>query len=202
MRKDEIYLDRRFLNTRKTLESALLTLLKYNNFSDITITDIVNEAEVNRGSFYNHYTDKNHLLDEIISSKNTSLIHSYRMPFLNNRPFVLSKLPSSEVRLFNNIYDNAEYYTTVLNSDISRIIETKMLESFRKINMNELNVKDNKISSELIASYISYAIVGLILQWVQDKYKYPPEEMNRQLLELMRVSPYQTFHTKVIEKQI
>ncbi|WP_169738729.1 TetR-like C-terminal domain-containing protein [Salinicoccus luteus] len=63
-------------------------------------------------------------------------------------------------------------------------------------NTNELNIKDNKISSELIASYISYAIVGLILEWCQNEYEYSPKEMNRQLLELMRVSPYKTFNTK------
>lgn len=202
MDREDLYLDHRSLKTKKALESSVLHLLKHKEFEDIYITDIVKKANINRGSFYNHFKDKNELLYSIITKKNKELIYAYREPFLKNRPFILSQLPSSEVKLFNTIDKNSEYYSTILNSDVSDLVEKEMFEAFKKINMEELNVKSNIIQSDLIASYIAHAIVGLILQWVCGGYKYEAEFMNSQLLELMRVSPYQTFHTKVIEKQI
>lgn len=182
MNREELYLDRRFLKTERALGESLLSLLKYKSFVDISITDIVKMAEINRGSFYNHYNDKKELIDKVLLKMNEKLVYAYRQPFLKNRPFMLSRLPSSEVRLFNNIYNNAEFYTTVLSSDVAALVENQIFEAFKRINIEELNVKDNKIHSDLIASYMSYAIVGLIVQWVRSGYKYEAEFMNEQLI--------------------
>lgn len=202
MDREDLYLDHRLLKTKKALETSLLHLLKHKKFEDISITDIAKNASINRGSFYNHFKHKNELLSYMITKKNEELTYTYREPFLKNRPFILSRLPSSEVKLFNTIAESSEYYSIILNSDVSSLVEKEMFKAFEKINMEELNVKSNIIRSDLIASYMAHAIVGLILQWVHDGYKDDAEFMNSQLLELMRVSPYQTFHTKVSKKKI
>ncbi len=51
---------------KKAFNQALFTLLDQKTFQQITITDIVTEADVNRGTFYKHYRDKEELLDSII----------------------------------------------------------------------------------------------------------------------------------------
>ncbi|EAE5097757.1 TetR family transcriptional regulator, partial [Listeria monocytogenes] len=59
-------MDRRVKKTKKAFNQALFTLLDQKPFQQITITDIVTEADVNRGTFYKHYRDKEELLDSII----------------------------------------------------------------------------------------------------------------------------------------
>ncbi|WP_213809902.1 TetR/AcrR family transcriptional regulator [Jeotgalicoccus sp. WY2] len=197
MRKQDLYLDSRIVRTRKSLKNSLLILIMEKNFKDITVTDIVKSSNITRGSFYNHYTNKNELLESLFSDVLENLIYAYRKPFLDNRPFVLSKLPSSEVILFNNVYKHSNFYSIILNSDVSAEFKEKIYISFKKINEKELRVENDKIESDLIASYISYAIVGLVSQWVMDGYQQSPEFMNSQLIELMRISPNKTFHTRV-----
>jgi AcrR family transcriptional regulator len=59
---NETQVDPRIRRTRMLLQSALGTLLQSKSFSDITITDICNEADVARITFYQHYESKEALL--------------------------------------------------------------------------------------------------------------------------------------------
>ncbi|WEV44958.1 TetR/AcrR family transcriptional regulator [Streptococcaceae bacterium ESL0687] len=51
--------------TRKKIKSALISLMADKRFDQITINDIVNQAELNRSSFYRYYEDKYNLIDEM-----------------------------------------------------------------------------------------------------------------------------------------
>jgi len=201
MNRQELYLDRRLLRTKSSLKHALLLLLKDKRFNEISVTNLVKAANVTRASFYNHYSDKDDLLSTLLSEKNKELIHAYKEPILKNRPFIINRLSPPEIQLFNHIFKNADFYTTILNSDIASIAENQMVESIKKINIEELKVNDRMIRSDFIASYLSYAIVGLITEWVRAGYKYEPEFMSEQLLELMRIAPNKTFHIKLTQNR-
>ncbi|MBR8643897.1 TetR/AcrR family transcriptional regulator [[Brevibacterium] frigoritolerans] len=47
--------DRRIDRTKTFLKDALLKLLSENPISKISITELCNEANINRGTFYAHY---------------------------------------------------------------------------------------------------------------------------------------------------
>ncbi|CAM4270650.1 TetR/AcrR family transcriptional regulator [Lacicoccus alkaliphilus] len=197
MDKEELYLDCRVIRTKRALNKSLLHFLKHERFSDINVSDISKHAGVTRSSFYNHYSSKGELLNSLMSMKHRELVYAYRKPLLRQHPFSFSRLPPSELHIFNHISHNADYYSTILKSDLSSMVETWMIESFKTINLEEVNVKDDNIQSDLLASYLAYAVVGLIKQWVEEDYKYDAEFMNEQLLALMKIPPHKTFHIKL-----
>lgn len=45
------------VRSRKLIKAALADLLQEKPLDKITVTDVVNRAEINRGTFYAHYTD-------------------------------------------------------------------------------------------------------------------------------------------------
>ncbi|KRO26993.1 TetR/AcrR family transcriptional regulator [Lactiplantibacillus fabifermentans] len=47
------------------IKAALITLLKQTTFEHVTVTAIVTQADINRGTFYQHYTDKYDLLNQL-----------------------------------------------------------------------------------------------------------------------------------------
>ena len=53
------------IRSRKLIRQAFMELLKEKTFEKITVTDIVNRADINRSTFYAHYPDVMGLLDEI-----------------------------------------------------------------------------------------------------------------------------------------
>lgn len=58
-------LDTRVRFTKMVLQQALLKLLKKKNIDKITIKELCQEANINRGTFYLHYATPNDLLMEI-----------------------------------------------------------------------------------------------------------------------------------------
>ena len=58
-------LDNRVRYTKMVLQQALLKLLRHKHIDKITIKELCEEAQVNRGTFYLHYTSPNELLMEI-----------------------------------------------------------------------------------------------------------------------------------------
>lgn len=58
--------DRRVVKSQEAIKKAILELIAEKNFDDITIRDIADKANVNRGTIYLHYMDKFDLLEKII----------------------------------------------------------------------------------------------------------------------------------------
>src|SRR4051795_9710325 len=78
MKKNE---DKRVQRTKKALKNALQSLLKIKHFEHITITDIVKEADYNRGTFYIHYEKKEDVLDDLIEEILAEMLTSIRKTY-------------------------------------------------------------------------------------------------------------------------
>lgn len=59
--------DRRIRRTQKMLKSSMIELMNEKDFKDISVKDITEKADLNRGTFYNHYTDTYDLLAKMES---------------------------------------------------------------------------------------------------------------------------------------
>ena len=57
--------DRRVLRTRKAIRNAFVQLISERPVESITVKDIADRADINRKTFYNHYTDINELIDDL-----------------------------------------------------------------------------------------------------------------------------------------
>ena len=60
--------DRRVRKTKKQLRMALTALMMERGVGDITVREIAELADVNRGTFYAHYRDVNDLLAQVEES--------------------------------------------------------------------------------------------------------------------------------------
>jgi AcrR family transcriptional regulator len=66
--------DPRILRSRRMLMEALRNLLTRKEFDDISVQEIVDEATLNRATFYLHYPDKNALLQAMTAERFRDLI--------------------------------------------------------------------------------------------------------------------------------
>lgn len=57
--------NRRTLYSKMVIRDSLIKLLQDNEIHNITVTDICKEADINRGTFYNYYSDPFDLLQSI-----------------------------------------------------------------------------------------------------------------------------------------
>lgn len=61
----EMRQNRKIKYTQMVLKNSLIELMKEKPISKITIKELCEKADINRTTFYAHYTDQNHLLHEI-----------------------------------------------------------------------------------------------------------------------------------------
>lgn len=194
MHNKNIYTDSRVLKTKNLCKQALLSLLEHQPLNEITVINIVETAKITRGTFYNHYKDKEDLFIEMIDEVVLSMVNSYREPYLNKKSFKISDIASSSLKLFDSVYQNAEFYTTVINSNMLFIFQSKLCNGIEILVLNDLRNHNPKINPAILAQYQAYAITGLIIEWVKDDFKYSPKYMSAQLMEIAKIPASQTLY--------
>ncbi|MCC5889784.1 MAG: TetR family transcriptional regulator [Alkalibacterium sp.] len=65
----ELKQDPRLVRTRQSIIEAFIQLSYNKEFSQITVKDITETAQINRATFYNHFLDKYDLLEKVVSEK-------------------------------------------------------------------------------------------------------------------------------------
>ena len=100
------------LRSKMLIRNALVTLMQQKPFEKITITDIVKEADINRGTFYAHYHDTAEVLDKIREEVVQDVLAAAKLM----TPDEIIQDPSE---LFSNLGElmekNREYYRTLLS---------------------------------------------------------------------------------------
>ena len=64
---EQMRIDRRVVMTKRFLKGSLIEILKKKSIHETTIKEICARADVNRTTFYNHYSSQYELYDEVIS---------------------------------------------------------------------------------------------------------------------------------------
>ena len=87
--------DRRVRKTRKLLKECLIRLLKEKRVQDITVRELTDMADLNRGTFYLHYKDVFDLLEKTeaeLMDEFNSLVMSYDAKDLKQHPHWFSTI--------------------------------------------------------------------------------------------------------------
>jgi AcrR family transcriptional regulator len=170
--------DRRVRKSKSAIKSAFIQLLKKNNLESVTIQQISDLADINRGTFYLNYEDKYTLLDEMEDEK-IEEVKSYvdisRIEFSGKTANEFIDYFSNYVikNVITHIEKNLEFYQVVLNLER----KSKLEEKFSAIingNLEFLVGEDSTIIGvplDYYLSYVSGAMMSMIKYWVQDPNK-------------------------------
>ena len=182
--------DRRVRKTKKFLKEALCALMKEKPLKDITIKDITDMADLNRSTFYLHYTDIEDLLekteDDFIEGIK-ELMEIYAFEKLKkdiSREEFIRKFNIGVFKYFEDNYDIS--YVLFNHSDSS------FIEKIEKIMIARMLIKKNKSGREEEATYIEYATtfitsgnIGVIKKWLNTEKRFSPEEIADMIMRFM-----------------
>ena len=59
--------DRRVRRTRAAIQAALTELILEKGYDSVTVSDIIDRADIGRSTFYSHFTDKRDVFDDTIA---------------------------------------------------------------------------------------------------------------------------------------
>ena len=176
----------KYFNTAKKMNDALIALLETKEYEYITIKEICHIANVNRSTFYLHYSNMNDLLEETIESLNLSFNSHFKSK--ENESTIISKENIEDLLLINddhlipylnfikenkNIYKVLKTYPQLFNAN--KTYDQMLRKLFVPI-MNRFGV-DEKWHKYLMDFYIS-GLTSIVFDWVYDDCKIPVQEVS------------------------
>ncbi|MBB6634527.1 TetR/AcrR family transcriptional regulator [Cohnella thailandensis] len=180
-------MDRRIKKNQSAIMNALMQLIAEKEFEKITINDIAERADVNRGTVYSHYADKYDLLDKCIEAQLAHLMECCYSPETTG-PFP-SKI--TLLRTVKEIENNAPLFQSLLSiKDVSsfRVHLSKMIHMQIVEQMNEHKISLDDLGKSIFAQFMSSAIVGVIEWWFTPSMTCSAEELTERLWSILEVN--------------
>jgi len=166
--------DRRIRKTRAQLNSALIILMKEKSIKDITVKELVNLADVNRGTFYLHYKDVYDMVDSIennLLSDFNILLNRHSVMDLNGNPLLLLK------DIFAFIAENAELAAVLTSShgNVTFLNKLKDIIAIRCLNsLTELYKEGKEQNIKYFSSFVVGGSISLAESWLITGMKESP----------------------------
>ena len=171
--------DRRVRKTKKQLRSALTTLLLEKDISRVTVRDVADLADVNRGTFYAHYSDVYDLLrqleddllahlDEVGSRHDARSSDGKSFPYLTD----LFALTGEYSDIFYTLYcrsGDSEFQEKIFNK-----LKYQYLYEFLSIWGRGESQKLDYCASFIVAGMCTLAKV-----WIENGMRETPEQLAR-----------------------
>lgn len=148
---------------RNKVTETLLQMMCERDYHTISVSEVVQEANVSRSSFYRNFTDK----DDVLRRQLTRLIQDWRSEFehAQNQDFSDS--------LLQHFYHNKDFYLLLYRSDLSFML----LENIK----SACGVKPE---SPPILAYGAASIAGALFGWIDEWISRGMKETPRELKKL------------------
>ncbi|QWU17004.1 transcriptional regulator, TetR family [Paenibacillus sophorae] len=178
--------DRRILRTKEAINKAFLELFYEKEFDRITINDISERANVNRGTVYLHYTDKYDLLNKCIEDHLNQMILSCTFTKFSHNKLGLNESIEALKFLFVYFEENFLFFSFMFASRQTSIFRERMLHILittiqEKLDMQGIN---QGMDQELIVDFTASAFVGTVEHWIMKQMPHSPQFMAEQVWKL------------------
>ncbi|MEE6132831.1 TetR/AcrR family transcriptional regulator [Priestia sp. GS2] len=189
--------DRRIIRTKRRIREALAQLIEEKGFETITIRDLTERADINRGTFYLHYRDKFDLLEQCeyeIFQEIEDVAKGVNLEDLKNfnekqKPLVYT------VKLLEYIKDNATFMKAVLGPNGKVVFQIKLKEYIKlnvgKVFLKETKEENMKVPKEYLVSYLVSAHLGVIQEWLEKGLKEEPKEIALYIATISFMGPFE-----------
>ena len=168
--------DRRIRKTQKQIQDGFIELRKNKSIKDITVKELCESIDINRGTFYLHYKDIYDLSEQL----ETELLANFEN--------VLNTHPADEVNgpkpllcdLFRSVKENADFCTALLSDNGEIAFFNKLKTVIRDACFKHwfiLFKSDKADKFEYLYDFILYGCIGVVESWLRNALKESPEEI-------------------------
>lgn len=178
-------MDRRVQRTHQLLRQAAIEAMNEKGFMAMTIQDIADRANVNRGTFYAHYPDKYALLDELIHDQFQALLKKNLPPEPRWNKQTLRLLVKIVLEHFEDEYRQCDP-SEVVDPLIERATKDALANLLLTWLKQEKSAGTNfRVPVETIARIVSWTILGAAVHWYQEGIKLSAEQVADDVLLIL-----------------
>lgn len=170
--------DQRTRLTRMLIRKALTALLSQKPIQSISVKELCDEAGINRGTFYTHYTD----IYDLLSKIEEEMLRDFQealQPLLESKAEDLTPLKIT-TGIFNCIKENADLCIVTLGPYGDKKFAARLLAMGRERCIESYSKYfegATKKQIEYYYAFVSSGCIGLLEKWLNDGMTSSAEEI-------------------------
>ena len=168
--------DKRVQKTKKALKEGLIHFINIKPYNTITVKELTDYCDLNRGTFYIHYTDifdmvnqiENELFDEF-----TNILNRHPINTKDDTPTELL------IELYQFIEANKDLTSVLLgkHGDFSFFNQFKVILKQTCIQHWQILFNQNHKYYDLFFTYLVSGCFGIVELWLNNEIEMTPEEL-------------------------
>lgn len=180
-------LDRRVRRSQDRLFGALLKLIHEKRYEDITVSEIAERADVARGTFYLHYSDK----DALLLSSLDRLVEdiSEQVKQFSQRDLIDGTMHPALV-IFQYVGNDPVLFRTVLGGQGGSLLLERLRHyaAHNAYQALESMGRQTSFPLDVLADFLAGAMLSVLSGWLDEERRRTPEEMAQLFYSLVRPS--------------
>lgn len=173
--------DRRVRRTKKRLRDALAALMREKDLGEITVRELTDLADVNRGTFYTHYRDLEDLRRQVgqeLFEELSAVLAGFQAERIRagSTP---AGLQAVLTEVFDFVAENRELFVTILSYGEMEF-HTQLRVLIYRMYLREWNGLYDLGDAETTNYYLEFVVsgvIGLIRTWVASGMQEPSVQM-------------------------
>ncbi len=170
--------NRRTQMTKLLLRTALIELMQEKAIGQITIRELCEKADLNRTTFYLHYTDQQALLKDIERDVLEKTAEYMKNIHTDRRT----------VRLVTSFLEyvrkNDLTFRTLLCRDDSEHFRLAFVKELRGIMGGDLPEYGDEQKTRYVLSFLMFGSLYVVIEWMQNGYPETPQQIAEMLFYL------------------
>lgn len=162
-------IDRRVVRTRRAIHDAFAELIQESDYSKITITELAKRADIDRKTFYTHYSSIDNLLEDIIRENIDTSLQQLNIQGLMHDPktfikkylFALAEALPDTREQGRSMFSHLPLYKFMHYTN-------EITEDCLEKNLKDLSEEDRHYCS-LIQEFYLGGLLHAYLYWMTDK---------------------------------
>ncbi|MBB5172388.1 TetR/AcrR family transcriptional regulator [Texcoconibacillus texcoconensis] len=174
--------DRRVLRTKKRIRDTFAELIEEKGLDRVTVKDLTEQADINRGTFYLHFHDKYDLLEQSeaeILNGIKQIAKELDDVDMNNWKKENGPHPAAE-KYFTYLKEHALFVRAVLgpkgDPGFQRKMKTLIADGIKKKFAGKER-KSQPFPADYLIAYLVSAHLGVVQHWIENGLQESPEEM-------------------------
>lgn len=176
------------IRSKNLIKKAVAKLIHEKELGKITVSDIIREADISRGTFYAHFSD----VDAVISQIESEEFENLRK-FVDNFGFenITQNISEFIMRICEYLERDKEYYKMLTQSNIINNFIWRLVNAYYERLFEGVIASAEELDNDDASTYLIYVTSGaktVILSWLNDEIEATPEQMGERLGKLINLS--------------
>lgn len=170
------------LQSKKMLTDALFRLIETGDYSQITVTQICQEADLSRRTFYRLYKTKEDILHEYMDL----LTEQFKNMVAKTAPMHYLEVAEAYFDFWNQHTDFLKLLRK--NKLLDILYKTVRDRAPSVFHMVKPGIQANETVLAFALSYSLGGLNGMLIQWVEDDMCIPPNQMAAILKQTLKIA--------------